>query len=182
MVGQATKLAAFLTFLGRFPVYATVCASVIVAGLLRRKWLGRCLTSVALLIVAELASDAFKAVFHRPRPLYWLVTHETSFSYASGHATNSIAFYGFWAYVAVRSQLPLASRAILAILLLGLSAAIGWSRLALGAHFPSDVLGGYLLGLAVMLLATALVPDRILGFERPKSEPGTGGKSFETVT
>ena len=173
LVGTATPLAAFLTYLGRFPVYATESVAVLVAGFVRRAWLGRSISAVALLIVAELTSDALKLVFHRPRPAHWLVTHETSFSYSSGHATNSFVFFGFWAYVALRSTLPVAMRTIVAIALFALSAAIGWSRLALGAHYPTDVLGGYLLGAAILEVGIALIPDRLLAFDRPKSPLAT---------
>ena len=169
LVGTATPLAAFLTYLGRFPVYATECVAVLIAGFVRRAWLGRSISAVLLLVVAEVTSDALKLVFHRSRPAHWLVTHETSYSYSSGHATNSFVFYGFWAYVALRSALPVGARALLAIALFAISAAIGWSRLALGAHYPSDVLGGYLLGAAILELGIAVIPDRFLGLERPKS-------------
>lgn len=182
LFGAATPLAAALTYLGRFPPYATECAAVLIAGFARRAWLGRAVSAVALLIVAEVTSDAFKLVFHRPRPAHWLVTHETSYSYASGHATNSLVFFGFWAYVTLRSTLPVGARTLLVASLFALSAAIGWSRLALGAHYATDVLGGYLLGAAILELGIAVIPDRLLGFERLKSPLAAPGKSFETVT
>ncbi len=162
LVGTATPLAAFLTELGRFTPYELECVAVLAAGLLRRVWLGRAASAVLLLIVAEVSSDQLKLVFHRPRPEHWLVTHETSFAYSSGHATNSLVFLGFWAYVALRSRLPAAVRLAAALALLALSLAIGWSRLALGAHYPSDVLGGYLLGALLLVLALTLIPERVL--------------------
>jgi len=163
LVGSATPLAAFLTSLGRFPAYGSECVVILVAGFVRRIWLGRCLTAVGLLVVAEVCSDALKDAFRRPRPAHWIVTHETTYSYASGHCTNSLVFFGFWAYVSLRSTLPAPSRIAIAVALLVLSGAIGWSRLALGAHYPTDVLGGYLLGAAILELAIAFVPQRVLG-------------------
>lgn len=164
LVGMATPIAAFLTSLGRFPAYGSECAVIVVAGFVRRIWLGRCLTGVGLLIVALLCSNLLKEVFRRPRPAHWIVTHETSYSYASGHCTNSLVFFGFWAYVSLRSTLPALPRVAIAVALLVLSGGIGWSRLALGAHYPTDVLGGYLLGAAILELAITFVPQRILGF------------------
>ena len=168
LVGQATPLAALLTKLGRFEIYFPVCVAVIVAGLVRRVWLGRALSAVAFLIIAEFTSDALKLAFGRARPTHWLVTHETSYSYASGHATLSLVFYGFWAYVAARSTLPRPARAVLIVAPLALSAAIGWSRLALGAHFLTDVLGGYVLGAGLLALEIAVVPERFYRFGREK--------------
>jgi membrane-associated phospholipid phosphatase len=163
LFGMATPLAAFLTSLGRFPAYAAFCVGVLLVGLVRRRALAASVTAVGLLIVAETTSGWFKAAFHRPRPAHWLVTHETSFSYASGHATNSFVFFGFWAVMALRS---------------GISAGIGWSRLALGAHYPTDVLGGYLLGAVVLVLGLTLVPSRFLRPVRPKSPVTSRGKSL----
>lgn len=170
LVGSATPLAAFLTSLGRFPAYGSECAVILIAGLIQRVWLGRCLTAVALLIFAWICSDALKDAFRRPRPTHWIVTHETSYSYASGHCTNSLVFFGFWAYVSLRSTLPALPRVAIAVTLLVLSGAIGWSRLALGAHYPTDVLGGYLLGAAILELAIAFIPQRVLGFTAPEIE------------
>ncbi len=178
LVGADTPLAAALTALGRFPAYGTLCVFVLALGVAHRVWLGRSVSAVGLLIVAELTSDFFKTVFVRPRPEHWLVTHETSYSYSSGHATNSLTFYGFWAYIALRSTLPAALRIVIAAALLGISAAIGWSRLALGAHYPSDVVGGYLLGAIVLDLGLTVVPERFLGLERQKSRGAVRPKSL----
>jgi undecaprenyl-diphosphatase len=178
LFGMATPLAAFLTSLGRFPAYATLCVVVLLAGLVRRSSLGASVTAVGLLVAAETTSDWFKVAFHRPRPAHWLVTHETSFSYASGHATNSLVFFGFWAIMALRSGLPRPVRTLLALALAGVSAGIGWSRLALGAHYPTDVIGGYLLGAIVLTLGFTLVPSRFLQRMRPNSTVATRGKSL----
>ncbi len=175
---MATPLAAFLTSLGRFPAYATFCTGVLLVGAVRRRRLGAAVTAVGLLLVAESTSDWFKAAYRRPRPAHWLVTHETSFSYASGHATNSMVFFGFWAYMALRSGLPQPLRIALALGLCSLSAGIGWSRLALGAHYPTDVLGGYLLGALILDLGLTLVPSSFLQPVRPKSPVPIRGKSL----
>lgn len=69
---------------------------------------------------------------------------ESSFSFPSGHATASMAFYGFLMYMLCTAfpakRLPIV---LVGVFLIG---AIGFSRLYLGVHFPSDVLAGYLLG------------------------------------
>lgn len=69
---------------------------------------------------------------------------ETSFSFPSGHATLSMALYGFGAFLLCR-RYPKQAPIILAAATL-LILAIGFSRLYLGVHYPSDVLGGYLVG------------------------------------
>ena len=92
---------------------------------------------------------------------HWLGIHETSYSYASGHAVLALTFWGIWAYylrtsdLSARAKLTLGSA--IALLVLG----IGWSRLALGAHYASDVLGGYALGGAIV--CCTIVVDRRVG-------------------
>ncbi len=180
LVGTATPVAAFLTFLGRFTPYAIECVAVLVAGLVRRAWLGRAVAAVSLLIVAEVTSDEFKLVFHRARPEHWLVTHETSFSYSSGHATSSLVFFGFWAYVALRSALPRGARVASALALLAVSGAIGWSRIALGAHYPTDVFGGYLLGGIVLVVGLAVIPQSVYGYASRATAASISGARVTT--
>jgi undecaprenyl-diphosphatase len=91
-------------------------------------------------------SDLYKDHFMRARPPGELVFHETSFGYGRGHATLALTFYGAWALYAWRSELPPPARAGILTAAVVLILAIGWSRLALGAHYLTDVLGGYLLG------------------------------------
>ncbi len=149
-------LALFLTRAGLFPVYFTVCTLTLVFGAIRRAYLPAALILVGDVVVTWLASDAFKALFRRARPDYFYSIHETSYSYASGHAALSLACYGFIAYVVWHAPLALRLKRIVAIAAGLWILGIGWSRLALGAHYPTDLVGGYLLATAVLTVATAL--------------------------
>lgn len=112
-----------------------------------------------------------KVAFHRQRPPGIGVFTEASFSFPSGHATIATAFYGFIVYCLWRqAQL----RNVRLNLLFGGSAlilAIGFSRLYLGVHFLSDVLGGYLLGLLWLIAGICLVEWRLFA----KSETQLSG-------
>ena len=112
------------------------------------------------MLVVWRASDAFKGYFHRPRPAWWYRDLETSYAYASGHAALSLAFYGFAAYVVAQSTLPSFAKRFIMIACGVMVIGIGWSRLALGAHYPTDLIGGYLLAGAGLCAATAIY-DRI---------------------
>ena len=109
--------------------------------------------SARLLLAATigniLLNGALKLVYHRPRPsvFAWQTTAVSS-SFPSGHAMSATVVYGTVAYLLMRLQkhywakmLTLAG-AILLILLICLT------RLYLGVHYPSDVLGGIIVGLA----------------------------------
>jgi membrane-associated phospholipid phosphatase len=159
--GHATAVALLVTRSGLFPVYATISVVLLVAGFYERRWLRAVLVSIVTLVAAWQISDACKALFHRLRPNYWVGIHEPSASYPSGHATLVIAFYGFWTAVAWGSSLPLDAKRWIRIAFALWALAIGWSRLALGAHYVTDVIGGYLLGAAMASLA--LIAYRALG-------------------
>jgi undecaprenyl-diphosphatase len=130
--------------------------AAIVLAVLRPAWRARVTFALITTLVAWQASDAAKNIFMRERPRYWILIHETSWSYPSGHAMFAIVVYGFWSYYAATSDAP-------PLLRRGLSAAIAlwgigvlWSRLALGAHFLTDLTGGVLFGITMLAIATAI--------------------------
>lgn len=163
--GHSIAVAAFFTEAGTFPVCVALCILTLVLGTLRRGWFGSALVIIVALLGAWATSDLFKELFRRSRPEQWYALHETSFSYASGHATLSLVFYGTWMYLLWRTLPGTAWRnALLALIGLWVLA-IGWSRLALGAHWPTDLLGGYLLGAAWLMLSMTAV-DVLLARQR----------------
>lgn len=149
LAGIGTQAALLLTETGLFPVYATISVVLLIAGIVERRWLRAVLISIVTLLTAWQVSDACKNLFHRPRPNYWVLIHEPSWSYPSGHTTLVIAFYGFWTAVAWMSDLPLVAKRWIRVAFAVWAIAIGWARLALGAHYLTDLVGGYLLGAAM---------------------------------
>ena len=128
----------------------TLTALALGVGLLlafQRQWviLGGWVTAFA---GGGLLNQALKAVIRRPRPPYAAaVLHHASWSFPSGHAMGSLIGYGMLAYVLTvlwihgrRAQVAVDVGAALVI------AAIGLSRLYLGVHYFSDVVGGYAAG------------------------------------
>ncbi len=119
-------------------------------------WFSRRRFYILPLLISVSGSTLFafagKWALHRARPLEAAV-HEASYAFPSGHALISISLFGFLAYIWLReiSSWPMRVNIFFAWLLLAL--AIGLSRIVLGVHFPSDVLGGYLLGGLWLLVA-----------------------------
>jgi undecaprenyl-diphosphatase len=158
--GKAVALAMVFTRMGTLPAYLIVCVVLLCWGFTRRAWLSRVLFSIVLLLGAWVGSDLGKLFFARPRMEHWIAIHEASYSYASGHAALSSAFYGLWAYFMLKNtSIAASARYAAATFFLLLIIGVGWSRLALGAHYASDVVGGYFLGCA--FLGTAI------SFQRP---------------
>ncbi len=130
---------------------ATISVLALGVGLLlaaRRQWilLGGWLAAFA---GGGLLAEALKVVIRRPRPPYAAgFLHHYSWSFPSGHAMGSLIGYGMLAYVLtvlwIHRRSAQVSVVLGAALLIG---AIGLSRLYLGVHYFSDVVGGYAAGL-----------------------------------
>ncbi len=111
---------------------------------------------VLLLAIAveQAVKIAVKFIVARPRPTADQVNvvihaHE-EFSFPSGHTVHYIVFFGFlWYLVHLRVRVRWVRWPLLAVLG-ALIVLVGWSRVYLGAHWPTDILGGYLLGAAVL--------------------------------
>jgi undecaprenyl-diphosphatase len=123
------------------------------------QWRSRIGFAVVATLLAWRSTDLWQHFFARPRRLDWIVHHETAFSYPSGHAAISTACYLLLAILVARSALP--GRAWIAAVLALLWLGILWSRLALGAHYLTDVAGGVLWGFAVTAFLAAVWPTNV---------------------
>lgn len=144
--------------------------------------LGRRREALALLLgvaAGEAVVQLTKVLVARPRPDFSL-TESGGFSYPSGHAAASMALYGLLTLLAVReTRGPL--RALAATTGALLILAIGATRVYLGAHYPSDVLAGWLAGVlcaaAAWALASRALPpaqaDAGSSPRRPTRRPGS---------
>jgi undecaprenyl-diphosphatase len=145
-------------------VALTIIAMAIFA--LRRQWIE------AIFILATTSSVlitfALKDIVHRTRPFpvaenaTGLVQKINQYSYPSGHVLFFVVFFGFIAYLAL-THFTGRLRAIVIIICAMLIVLIGPSRIFLGAHWASDVLGSYIIGtlwLFVLIFAYQWVVNR----------------------
>jgi undecaprenyl-diphosphatase len=143
--GALTSIAHILSALGRTIVIAPL--AVVTAAVLYRS--GRN-GDAALLIVnvagASVLSNVDKALVQRPRPPFHHLESVSSWSFPSGHATASSAFY--LAFALVLSQGHRRARVVAVTAAAFLIAGVALSRVYLAVHYPADVAGGILLGVA----------------------------------
>jgi undecaprenyl-diphosphatase len=135
-----------VSILGSLEALALVGVLVAVALLMQRNWL----TLAAWLVVVlggEVLNLLLKDLFARPRPSFeHPLVVDTSYSFPSGQAMESVVVYGMLAYFVVLTSRAWGKRAVsvggaaLIVLL------IGFSRVYLGAHYASDVVGGFAAG------------------------------------
>jgi undecaprenyl-diphosphatase len=94
-------------------------------------------------------NGVLKLGFNRPRPtVFQHVVHTVSSSFPSGHAMSAAIVYGTVAYLAARLQRKLWARILTMLTAVIVIAAISFSRMYLGVHYPSDVIAGVSIGLA----------------------------------
>ena len=120
-----------------------------IGGHLARHERREALAWLAVGVGAAVLPELVKAVVARPRPTLWPWLIPTSgYSFPSGHAVAGAALYPLLGWLALRSR----GRGRVGYLLgLAVGVSIGLGRLYAGVHWPSDVLAGWALGMALSL-------------------------------
>ena len=138
-----------ITELGDAAVLLPVIVCALAWFVVRRLWLSAAYW-LGTMAVAQLLAGAIKLALHRPRPLA-LYTGVQQFSFPSDHAVMSTVVYGFAAWLLLRRARPTWQH-VGVVAVGGLIMLIGVSRVYLGAHWMSDVLGGLAFGVAWLAL------------------------------
>lgn len=170
---SAVRALRVVSFLGSPPWLAVMVGAAVVYTLRRRR-VRLALFLAATTLAGGLIDTAVKIAVDRDRPsLEAPVASAHGQSFPSGHAMSSTIAYGALLLVLLpalpaRARRPAVGGAVGAVL------AIGFSRLALGVHYISDVLGGYALGLAWLAASTAAFSVWRVERGRPPVEPLEG--------
>lgn len=113
------------------------------------------------LVIITVLNQILKNIFNRPRPEGFRLIQETGYSFPSGHSMISMAFYGFLIYIIYKKVKNPYLKWGSMTLLFTLIVAIGISRIYLGVHYASDVIGGFCFSIAYLSVYTHFVSTAI---------------------
>lgn len=125
------------------PVFLSCLFVVLVIVFLIVRWRFAAIWLAVSMVGAVGLDVTLKDLFHRARPIAYFVPQPSSYSFPSGHALGSFCFYMVVAGVLTARIRNLGARMLIWLCAALLVGAIGFSRIYLGVHWPTDVIAGY---------------------------------------
>lgn len=144
----ATPIAKFITNFGGAIFLIVLTITLII--LIKNKKIG--LSIFTNLAVITILNQILKSILQRPRPTEYRIVEETGYSFPSGHSMVSMAFYGYLIYLIYKYVKNKYLKWTLITLLSFLIVSIGISRIYLGVHYTSDVIGGFLISISYLII------------------------------
>ena len=143
-----TPIAKFITNFGG-AIFLSI-ATVMLFLLIKNKKIG--LSIISNIVIITVLNQLLKRILQRPRPTEFRLVEEKGYSFPSGHSMVSMAFYGYLIYLIYRYIKNKYVKWTLITILNILICLIGISRIYLGVHYTSDVLGGFLLSISYLVI------------------------------
>ena len=149
---RLTTSMSFITNFGDWyiPILIIVCIFIII----KNKWYFYTLSTSYLL--SGIVVFITKILVARPRPLEALIKIPSSYSFPSGHTLTSLIFYMTLFYLMTEKSNKLI-RITFGLLFCFLIVVVAFSRVCLGVHFFSDVVGGFILGMPCLLCCINII-------------------------
>ena len=153
-----TPIAKFITNFGGaiFLIVLTIVLFIVI----KNKKIG--VSIFSNLVIVTILNQLLKGILQRPRPTEYRIIEETGYSFPSGHSMISMAFYGYLIYLIYKYVKNKYIKWISIVVLSLLICAIGISRIYLGVHYTSDVLGGFLISISYLVIFISAVNKFII--------------------
>ena len=149
----ATPIAKFVTNFGG--AIFLIILTIVLFILIKNKKIG---VSIFLnLALITILNQLLKRILQRPRPTEYRIIEENGYSFPSGHSMVSMAFYGYLIYLIYKYVKNKYVKWISIVLLSILICSIGVSRIYLGVHYTSDVLGGFFISISYLIIYVSAV-------------------------
>ena len=153
-----TPIAKFITNFGG--AIFLIVLTIVLFTVIKNKKIGASIFSN--LVIVTILNQLLKNILQRPRPTEYRIIEETGYSFPSGHSMISMAFYGYLIYLIYKyvknKYIKWTSIVVLSLLI----CAIGISRIYLGVHYTSDVLGGFLISISYLVIFISAVNKFII--------------------
>ena len=141
-----TKIMKFFTFIGAGSSIKILALISIIVLFFIFKHRSELILFTVVLIVSHYLFRVLKQLFQRARPDLHRLIEIGGYSFPSGHATNAITVYGILSFLLWRHIPTRWGRTLLVFFSIIFIFSIGFSRIYLGVHYPSDVIAGYFVG------------------------------------
>ena len=153
-----TPIAKFITNFGGaiFLIVLTIVLFIVI----KNKKIG--VSIFSNLVIVTILNQLLKGILQRPRPTEYRIIEETGYSFPSGHSMISMAFYGYLIYLIYKYVKNKYIKWISIVALSVLICTIGISRIYLGVHYTSDVLGGFLISISYLVIFISAVNKFII--------------------
>lgn len=164
------KIMLAITYLGKheFLIPANLVLIAYFIFIKKHKWYSIKIPAISLSSLALMF--ILKNLFERPRPLIPLLEEARGLSFPSGHALMSITFYGLLIYIAWHTIANKPFKWTLIGFLLVLILLIGFSRIYLRVHYPTDVMAGFATGFLWLVISISII-NRMEKFSRRNIDP-----------
>ena len=153
-----TPIAKFITNFGG--AIFLIVLTIVLFTVIKNKKIG--VSIFSNLVIVTILNQLLKGILQRPRPTEYRIIEETGYSFPSGHSMISMAFYGYLIYLIYKyvknKYIKWTSIVVLSLLI----CTIGISRIYLGVHYTSDVLGGFLISISYLVIFISAVNKFII--------------------
>ena len=149
----------FFSYIGNsLPVTIITIALLIILDQRDRILLGSCM------IISLITNQSLKYIIRRPRPpIEERLIKQSGYSYPSGHSMMAMCLYGVLIYLVYTKVKNKKLKILLISIFTALILLIGFSRIYVRVHYPSDVLAGYLLTLLILIIVITLITNHYRG-------------------
>ncbi len=146
-----TKCFKFITFLASAKFIAIICIIMLI--FIKNKTF--LLITFLNILNLWLLVGILKNLVKRERPKVKRLVEEKGYSYPSGHTTTALIFYGLLVFfILFMPNVKIEIKFILTFLTFSVIALVGYSRIYLGVHYLSDIIGAFLIGASYLLIYT----------------------------
>ncbi len=153
-----TSIMKFISFIGSATFLVPAIAMVIAYAIVKKKYY---ITKLILLSTAGswILNFLLKEIFQRTRPVEYFLVNQGGLSYPSGHSMVTMTFYSTIAYLLANGTKNVNKKRLIKLIAYVMIIMMGISRIYLGVHWPTDVLGAYLIGYIFYYLSITLIKE-----------------------